>query len=76
MAKKKFDHRTKMSTDQVKAYLKHYAKKHDLRGKEFDEAKDKCAATRWAALERWTNAHKAKPRRAKKAAKKGHKKAA
>jgi len=62
-----------MSEEQVKAYLKHYAKEHDLKGKEFEHAKDRCAAGRWSALE--DNAKHAK--HAKPKAKKGpHKKAA
>ncbi len=73
MAKAKKVPRTKMSPDQVKAFLKHYAKSHDLRGKEFEEAKDKCAATRWAALERWTKAHAKKAKKPVKKAKKAKK---
>jgi len=65
-----------MSEEQVKAYLKHYAKEHDLKGKEFDHAVKHCAATRWAALERWSKGHPPKAKRAAKAKKGPHKKAA
>ena len=69
--------RTRMSEEQVNAYLKHYAKGHDLKGKEFDHAVKHCAATRWAALERWSKAHPAKAKAKRAKAKKGpHKKAA
>lgn len=66
MAKKAAVVRTRMSDAEVQAYLKRHAKAHDLKGVEFTHAKDRCAATRWAALER--NAAKAKKpaRKAKK----------
>lgn len=49
--------RVRMTEDQVAKYLKKYAKDHDLRGRELTDAIERCAATRWAALER--NAKKA-----------------
>lgn len=57
-SKSKRVERTRMSEADVEKYLKHYAKEHDLKGAEFSHAKDRCAATRWAALER--NAKKAR----------------
>lgn len=68
MAKKVAVTRTRMSDAEVQAYLKRYAKAHDLKGVELTHAKDRCAATRWAALER--NAAKAKPKARKAKAKK------
>lgn len=68
MAKKAAVVRTRMSDVEVQAYLKRYAKAHDLKGVELTHAKDRCAATRWAALER--NAAKAKPKARKAKAKK------
>lgn len=59
MAKKAETKRTRMSDAEVKKYLAHYFKAHDLKGKEQNEAVHRCAATRWAALER--NAAKVKP---------------
>ncbi len=53
--------RVRMSPEQVKAYLSKYAKEHDLRGKELDDAIRRCAATRWAALERNVAKLRAKP---------------
>lgn len=76
MAKKGETKRTRMSEDQVVAYLKHYAKAHDLKGKEFDHAVRRCAATRWAALERNAKATKPKAHKPAKAKKGPHKKAA
>lgn len=60
MAKKEVT-RTRMTDKEIDAYLKHYAKEHDLKGKELDDATRRCAATRWAALER--NAKKTKPKK-------------
>lgn len=60
--------RTRMTEAEVTKYLAHYAKDHDLKGKELTEAVSRCAATRWAALER--NAAKAKKPAAKKKGKK------
>jgi hypothetical protein len=54
MAKSKKVERTRMSEAEVEKYLKHYASKRDLKGKELEHAIRRCAATRWAALERNT----------------------
>jgi hypothetical protein len=52
MAKKDAKKRTRMSEAEVEQYLKHYAKDRDLNGKALGDAVRRCAATRWAALER------------------------
>lgn len=57
--------RIRMSDAEVEKYLKHHAKEHDLKGKELDHAVRRCAATRWAALER--NAKKVVKKAIKKA---------
>lgn len=57
--------RTRMSDLEVEKYLKHFSKEHDLKGKELDHAVRRCAATRWAALER--NAKKVVKKAIKKA---------
>lgn len=44
--------RTRMSDDQIEKYIKHYAKRHDLKGKEIDAKLRRVAAARLAALER------------------------
>lgn len=51
-ARKKAVDRVRMSEADVEKYLKHYGKERDLRGKELEHAIRRCAATRWAALER------------------------
>lgn len=84
MAKRKEVTRVRMTEEQIESYLKHYAKEHDLQGKEMAHAIRRCAATRWAALERNTKGAKKKPakvtkitkNKAKKGAKAKHKKAA
>lgn len=65
MAKSKTVARTRMSEADVEKYLKHYSKDHDLKGKELDHAIRRCAATRWAALERNTKKASKKPRSGK-----------
>lgn len=71
MAKKAEVTRVRMTDAEVEKFLAHYAKQRDLKpGKEFNDAVRRCAATRWAALERnASKAAKAKPKG--KAAKKG-----
>jgi hypothetical protein len=51
MAKKEVK-RTRMSDAEVIQFIKHYAKARDLKGKALSDAITRCAATRWAALER------------------------
>jgi hypothetical protein len=52
MAKAKQAVRVRMSEADVEKYLSKYGKSRDLKGKELDHAIRRCAATRWAALER------------------------
>jgi hypothetical protein len=64
MAKKAEVKRTRMSDAEVEQFLKRYLKARDLKGKEAETTIRHCAATRWAALERWSKHHtvKAKPK--------------
>lgn len=57
MASKREVKRTRMSDAEVDQFLKHYARDRDLSGAKLGAAIRRCAATRWAALER--NAKKA-----------------
>ena len=50
--------RTRMTDEQVEKFLKKHLKDRDLKGAEAERAIRRCAATRWAALER--NAKKSK----------------
>lgn len=53
--------RVRMTDAEVAKYLTHYFKAHDLKGpKEQGEAVRRCAATRWAALERDQKKHAGK----------------
>lgn len=61
--------RTKMSDADVEKFLHRYQKERDLRDDEFKRALRHCAATRWAALERYVARHE-------KPVKKGAKRAA
>lgn len=76
MAKKTEVKRTRMTDKEIDQYLKHYAKSRDLKGKEFEEAVHRCAATRWAALERNAKASKRPKKAPAKVAKKAPAKAA
>lgn len=73
-------HRTKMTEDEAEKFLKKYLGDRDLKGAESNRAIRMCAATRWAALTRYSKKlhkpKKAKKTGAKKGAKKGMRKAA
>ncbi len=60
MTKKAEVQRTRMTDEQAEAFLKKYLKDRDIKGKEADQFVRRTAATRLAALTRYT-AHHTKP---------------
>lgn len=52
-AKKEKAGRTRMSDEQVSAFVKKWAKDHDYKGKELEQHLKRVAATRLAALDRY-----------------------
>jgi hypothetical protein len=67
MARKEVE-RTVMSEAQAEQFLKSYIKGHGWTPKEAAKRIRRCAATRWAALERWEPKPVARKGRVKKAA--------
>lgn len=76
MAKREVTKRATMSDSDAEKFLASYVKHHGWTGAEANRRIRHCAATRWAALDRWVKANQKPVKKVKAVKKVVHKKAA